>query len=413
MDLLCKGKAEKLRVTKRRVLWFDYEKVSIQHMQSLENLVGQLQLALHYVSEDGMCRVSAVSILSNRLRLSSHFFAGKPVELAPKLTGMLFSLCGTAQSIASVRACEQALGKPADAATGQQRDCQLGIETLFEHLLRLSQDWPAALGNEPPPAHELQAMFKLKREILQAPNPVVMDDIQHWFEARLLGLPLSRWLDYCTRGDTRKLSIRGMVGNLMTSICRHNWEYLGDCPLHPLPELPPEWWQQRLVAVDAEHFMAAPDVDGEACETSSLTRQWDNPALKVWRERYGSGLMVRLLARVLDMLACWGALDMFSVGASLAGDNRLHGKLLQENSGITLVQTARGLLTHRVAQADGLIREYQIVAPTEWNFHPHGSLYHMLSGLQAPNETELRRQAHALITALDPCIAYQLEIHHA
>ncbi len=74
------------------------------------------------------------------------------------------------------------------------------------------------------------------------PTPPCMDDIQHWFETRLLGLPQQRWLDYCTRGDAKKLSIRGLIGNLMASVCRHNWEPLGDCPLHPLPELPPAWW---------------------------------------------------------------------------------------------------------------------------------------------------------------------------
>ncbi|WP_028489733.1 nickel-dependent hydrogenase large subunit [Thiothrix lacustris] len=374
-------------------------------MQPLEQLVGQLQLALHYVSEGRLCRVKTLTISSTRLRLNSGLLAGKPVDLAPKLTGVLFSLCGTAQTITSTQACEQATGKQPDAVIEQQRIRQIGIETLFEHLLRLSQDWPVALGNESLSAHELQALFKLKRELLKVPNPAVMDDIQRWFEARLLGLPLQRWLDYCTRGDAKKLSIRGLIGNLMTNVCRHDWEHLGACPQQPLPEQSFEWWRQRLAAADAEHFMAVPDVEGRACETSSLTRQWDNPALQVWRERYGSGLMTRLLARVLDMLACWLRLRSASeAGFSLRGVEGHAGE------GIALLQTARGLLVHRVVQQHGLILEYQIVAPTEWNFHPQGSLYHMLSGLHATSEVALRNQAQALIAALDPCVTYQLEI---
>ena len=368
-------------------------------MPQLSNLVGQLSLSLGYAKEGDRCCVRTLRIHSNRLRLNSRFFAGKPVDTAPPIIGMLFSLCGTAQSVASARACEQALGKPADAATEQQRDVQVSIETLFEHLLRLSQDWPAALGNEPPAAHELQALFKLKREVLQAPNPAVMDDIQHWFETRLLGLPTQRWLDYCIRHDVKKLSIRGKVGNLMTRVCANGWQELGNVKLHLLPDLATDWWLARLASPTAEDFCAEPDVDGQACETSSLTRQWDNPALQVWREYYGSGLLTRLIARVLDMLECWWELGR-EVPPNLS-------------TGLSLQQTARGLLVHRVVQANGLIQHYQIVAPTEWNFHPHGSLYQMLSGLQAPNEAELRRQAQALITALDPCVAYQLEIHHA
>lgn len=374
-----------------------------------ELLTGQLGIRLHW--QEG--KVTAVDIHSSRLRLSSHFFAGKPVETTPKLVGMLFSLCGTAQSVASARACAQALGQLPDPAAEQQRDRQVQVETLFEHLLRLSQEWHTALACESPAASELQALFKLKRELLQNPNPAVRDDIQHWFEHRLLGLPTQRWLDYCIRHDVKKLSIRGKIGNLMTRICANGWQELGNTELHPLPDLDTDWWLATLASPAADRFCAEPEVDGQACETSALTRQWDNPALQVWREHYGSGLLTRLLARVLDMLECWWELEVFSVGASLAGDHRLHGKLLQENSGLSLVPTARGLLAHRVVQQDGLIRAYQIVAPTEWNFHPHGSLYHMLHGLTASDETGLRAKAQALITALDPCVAYQLEITRA
>jgi len=46
---------------------------------------------------------------------------------------------------------------------------------------------------------------------------------------------------------------------------------------------------------------------------------------------------------------------------------------LSEGAGLGWVQTARGLLLHRVAcTADGLIGSYRVLAPTEWNFHPGG-----------------------------------------
>ena len=68
-------------------------------MQSLENLVGQLQLTLHYTRDAGLCRVNAVHLHSNRLCLNAHFLTGKSVELAPKLTGMLFSLATWAHMV--------------------------------------------------------------------------------------------------------------------------------------------------------------------------------------------------------------------------------------------------------------------------------------------------------------------------
>lgn len=378
-------------------------------MPPVESLTGQLHVALHYRSEGGLCHVHTVDIHSSRLRLAAPFFADKPVTGVPKLVGMLFSLCGTAQTVASTRACAQALGQVPDAAAEQQYDRQVRIETLFEHLLGLSREWHGALACEPPAASELQTLFKFRRELLQSPNQAVMDDIQHWFETRLLGLPTQRWLDYCIRHDVKKLSIRGKIGNLMTRICANGWQDLGNTELHPLPDLDTGWWLATLASPDAAHFCAEPEVNGQACETSALTRQWDNPALQIWREYYGSGLLTRLMARVLDMLECWWELGKETPpNLPLSGEGKSG---LPE--GISLIQTARGLLVHRATQQSGLIQQYQIVAPTEWNFHPQGSLYHMLHGLTAGNETELRAKAQALITALDPCVAYQLEMTRA
>ena len=59
------------------------------------------------------------------------------------------------------------------------------------------------------------------------------------------------------------------------------------------------------------------------------------------------------------------------------------------------------------------VARYRIVAPTEWNFHPCGALAAGLRGLPVTNEAQLRRRASWLIGALDPCVAWRLEIGHA
>ncbi len=360
-------------------------------MQSLETLSGKLHITLRYGRVSGMCAVNTVSIRSNRLRLSPRFFAGKPVETAPKLVGMLFSLCGTAQSVASARACEQALGQTLDPETERHRDLQIKTETLFEHLLRLSQDWPKALGIEPLEVATLQPLFLLKRNPQSA-----LPHIRQWVDEHL----------------------NAKLEALQTRILQNGWEKLGDHSLHTLPELPPAWWEARLTAADAETFMATPTVDGQAYETSAMTRQWHNPELQHWKTVYGSGLLTRLQARVLDMRECLEELNppqspFFKGGSKKARQLSAVPPFEKGGTGgISLTQTARGLLAHRVVQQNNLINDYQIVAPTEWNFHPHGSLHNMLATLQGQDETDLTQQARFLITALDPCVDYQLEVIH-
>ena len=80
-------------------------------------------------------------------------------------------------------------------------------------------------------------------------------------------------------------------------------------------------------------------------------------------------------------------------------------------TGIGQVEAARGHLVHRVVLDDGWVRRYQILAPTEWNFHPAGVVARGLGGLVDSDEPTLRRQAALLINAMDPCVGYDLRVH--
>jgi len=87
-----------------------------------------------------------------------------------------------------------------------------------------------------------------------------------------------------------------------------------------------------------------------------------------------------------------------------------------ENSGIAQVEAARGRLIHRVELAfkkdDKIsIANYQIVAPTEWNFHPEGLINKSLLNIKAPNKKEHEQLARLMINAIDPCVAFKLSIH--
>jgi Ni,Fe-hydrogenase I large subunit len=66
---------------------------------------------------------------------------------------------------------------------------------------------------------------------------------------------------------------------------------------------------------------------------------------------------------------------------------------------------ARGLLLHWVQlDAQGRVQAYQVVAPTEWNFHPDGALAKALTQL-APQDTA---GASLLGKAFDACVECQV-----
>jgi len=59
------------------------------------------------------------------------------------------------------------------------------------------------------------------------------------------------------------------------------------------------------------------------------------------------------------------------------------------------------------------VEAYRIVAPTEWNFHPDGALVRGLIDRPAADADTACRDAALLVQALDPCVAYAIEVAHA
>jgi Ni,Fe-hydrogenase I large subunit len=77
------------------------------------------------------------------------------------------------------------------------------------------------------------------------------------------------------------------------------------------------------------------------------------------------------------------------------------------------VQTARGLLLHRVRLAKGRVAHYQIVAPTEWNFHPDGALVRALRRMVTDDRATLEQATRLAVQALDPCVGFRIEVGDA
>lgn len=65
------------------------------------------------------------------------------------------------------------------------------------------------------------------------------------------------------------------------------------------------------------------------------------------------------------------------------------------------VETARGRLVHLARVENDVIKEYKILAPTEWNFHPEGVVSKALVGLNA-------EEARVVVEAIDPCVDFEL-----
>jgi Ni,Fe-hydrogenase I large subunit len=82
--------------------------------------------------------------------------------------------------------------------------------------------------------------------------------------------------------------------------------------------------------------------------------------------------------------------------------------------GLAAVECARGRL-HHLVQLDrqGLVEQFAILAPTEWNFHPRGALSRALQHRALRDDDADRARVARLVAAFDPCVAFGVTIAEA
>lgn len=373
--------------------------------------------------EDG--KRNGVSITSTRPVHASQIFHGKSVAETLKMLPLLFNICGTAQACAAVRASEEALGITVSPETNTLREHLVRMETLKEHLWRILNDWPVFCG-DPPDRVEMVEMLSIQRKYrkmlcnddepfqvgatgIHQDNDVVEKIIVRLLallERTVFGMQPEQWLEIEQLDEVEAWADQqqGHAAKLIHLVMEAGWVDAGHCEVEPLPELEP---QQLYRSMQEPTYIEQPEWLGHTCETSSLTRT-HSVLLEVLAAEYGNGLLVRLIARLTELAQLAGALGK---NRDSLADNALRPiDVLPKNSGIGEVEAARGRLVHRVEVERGNVKGYQILAPTEWNFHPHGVVAEALATLQGSRD-KVEQQARLLVNAIDPCVGYDLSLH--
>jgi coenzyme F420-reducing hydrogenase alpha subunit len=119
-------------------------------------------------------------------------------------------------------------------------------------------------------------------------------------------------------------------------------------------------------------------------------------------------VLARGLARMVELAALTGTRGGPATGAGACGS-----VCVRAGDGLGWVETARGLLVHRVRISDGLIDDYRVLAPTEWNFHPRGPMAAAVSGIAAASDEALHDAIGLAVQSLDPCVTCRIEVGHA
>lgn len=343
--------------------------------------------------------VGSTQILSTR-PMAAQILKGKSPAQVLQIVPLLFSVCGRAQGAAATAALEAA--RNGKAATSAATERLIASEAIQEHLWRVMLDWPKLLGL-PQEQQRFAAWYAMLRKI--GAGEIDMPVFLHEFQRDGLGLPLSEWraLDSYDALQLWFSKAHSPMAQLLFAL-----DQFGSAATdHKTSRWLPAWNATEASRACAGQwdaaFSARPVWQGEAAESGARTYFEDNSLLHDIEQRGGSKALIRLLARIMDVVEL----------ASGCVAPRLDAVGPTASEGIAVVRTARGLLMHHVRLAGEQVVEYEIVAPTEWNFHPDGAFAQDMRGVVVKDEDSLKQSAHIAALSLDPCVAYEVEIRNA
>lgn len=316
--------------------------------------------------------------------------SGRSPKEALQLIPLLYSVCGKAQQAA------------ARAAQGgdvpQELERGVACEAMQEHLWRLLLDWPKRLGL--PPHQKSFVRWHAELNAITAGQ----GDAYHLpaeLHQVLLGMTAAEWQQLDTHAqllDCLKTK-QGLLTPLILALelAESRLVFSGEqrcCDLMPVWTVSDV--RQQLADQFVPEFAAVPQYQGRPLETGALARNQHRPLLQDVLRHRPARLLARLIARLADLLDSMPA----------------RSRIEQDAGGLSVVQTARGMLLHHVRIVTGRIAEYLIVAPTEWNFHPQGALTGLIC-LQESNMACLMETVKLFVLSLDPCVEFEIEVVHA
>jgi Ni,Fe-hydrogenase I large subunit len=147
-------------------------------------------------------------------------------------------------------------------------------------------------------------------------------------------------------------------------------------------------------------------------ETGAIARQLASaqPLVRDAVARHGGNVYTRVLSRALELARVVPMMEDWLRALRPNEPFCVPSELPDEGSGMGLSEAARGSLGHWVVVRQGRIANYQIVAPTSWNFSPRdaagtpGALEQALVGAPVREGEKTPVAVQHIVRSFDPCM---------
>jgi Ni,Fe-hydrogenase I large subunit len=164
----------------------------------------------------------------------------------------------------------------------------------------------------------------------------------------------------------------------------------------------------------AYSWCKAPRLKGRVAETGALARQVvaRHPLARDLVSRDGGNVMARIVARLLELARLVPAMESWAQELRPGEPYHIQPPPIPESAdAFSLIEAARGTLGHWMSVRNGRLRNYQIIAPTTWNFSPRdangtpGAVEQALVGTPArDSEGGTAPAVYHVVRSFDPCM---------
>jgi uptake hydrogenase large subunit len=165
-------------------------------------------------------------------------------------------------------------------------------------------------------------------------------------------------------------------------------------------------------AAGAYSWCKAPRLGGEVAETGALARQVvdGHPLLRELVQQRGGNVQSRVIARAIEVARLIPLMERWIWEIEPGEPFCLHAPMPGSARGEGLIEAARGSLGHWLDIRKGRIFNYQIVAPTTWNFSPRdgkgqpGACERALVGAPVRKGEKTPIAVQHIVRSFDPCM---------
>jgi hydrogenase large subunit len=165
-------------------------------------------------------------------------------------------------------------------------------------------------------------------------------------------------------------------------------------------------------AAGAYSWCKAPRLGGAVVETGALARQLvdGHPLLRELAAKAGGNVQSRVIARLIEVARLIPLMERWIWEIRPGDPFCAHAAMPDEAKGEGLIEAARGSLGHWLEIRKGRIFNYQIVAPTTWNFSPRdgagqpGACEQALVGAAVRKGETTPAAVQHIVRSFDPCM---------